>query len=71
MDKSKMKEIRRQVRGADLNVIKFTQEEFNEAHKDFIQNYGIKYRLLDLDFKTVMKMHGISDYEFNDKINKL
>ena len=71
MDKSEIKEIRKQVKGVDLNIIKFTQEEFNEAHKDFIQNYGIRYRLLDLDFKSVMKMHGISDYEFDDKIKNI
>lgn len=50
---------------------KFTQTEFNEHHKEFIENYSTKYRTMDLDFKMVMFMRGCTDGEFNDKMDEL
>lgn len=49
---------------------KFTQEEFDEMHKDFIVNFANKYFGMDLNFKEVCYMKGMSEEEFNRKINK-
>ena len=49
---------------------KFTQTEFNEHHKEFIENYSTKYRTMDLDFKMAMFMRGVSTEEFNRMINE-
>tara|TARA_B100000768_G_C11168385_1_gene327581 strand:+ start:463 stop:771 length:309 start_codon:yes stop_codon:yes gene_type:complete len=47
---------------------KFTQDEFNSHHKEFIANYSTKYRLMNLDFKMVMFMKGMTNEEFDDKM---
>lgn len=39
-----------------------TQEEFNKHYKEFLMNVG------DLDMRTIMKLKGCSDEEFNEKI---
>jgi len=48
---------------------KFTQDEFNAHHKEFIQNYASKYSTMDLDFKMVMFMRGCTEEEFKDKMS--
>ena len=48
---------------------KFTQDEFNNHHKEFIANYSTKYKVMDLDFKRVMFMKGMCNEEFNDKMS--
>ena len=48
-----------------------TQEEFNTHHKEFLMSFNSKYRLLDLDFKTVMTMKGLSEEEFDQKIKQI
>ena len=50
---------------------KFTQDEFNAHHKEYIENYATKYSTMDLNFKMVMFMRGCTDEEFNDKMNEL
>lgn len=45
-----------------------TQQEFNKHYKEFIMEYDSKYKHLDLNFDTVMKMNGVSDDEFKEKI---
>jgi hypothetical protein len=45
-----------------------TQEKFNELYVEFVDNYQEKYRLLDLNFDMVMKMHGMKKKEFDEKI---
>jgi hypothetical protein len=45
-----------------------TQVEFNKHYKDFIKNYSSKYKAMDLNFDQVMKMYGVKDDEFKEKI---
>ena len=50
---------------------KFTEEEFKEHYKEFIENFNTKYRLLDLDFKMIMLMRGCSVDEFKMQMDTI
>ena len=45
-----------------------TQVEFNKHYKDFIMHYDRKYKAMDLNFDQVMKMQGVNEDEFKQKI---
>ena len=45
-----------------------TQVEFNKHYKDFIMHYDRKYKVMDLNFDQVMKMKGVNEDEFKQKI---
>ena len=50
---------------------KFTQEEFIERQVEFIKNYTMKYRIMDLNFEMVMYMNGCSKTEFKDHMRQM
>ena len=41
-----------------------TQEEFNKHYKEFLMNIGA------LDMRSIMKLKGVDDKEFDEKIGK-
>lgn len=41
-----------------------TQKEFNNHYKDFLTSVGVG----NLDMRSVMKLKGVNDDEFNEKI---
>ena len=41
-----------------------TQEEFNKHYKEFLMNIGA------LDMRSIMKLKGVGDKEFDEKIGK-
>ena len=48
-----------------------TQEEFNNYHKEYALNFQAKYREWGINFDTIMKWHGCSGEEFNEKLRNL